>query len=220
MTDTEKRTPPDALLFMGTHCPYCPTVLRGLESLQAAGVIGKLEAINVEEHPDAARAAGVRTVPWVRIGPFELEGLRSEQELREWAEKAGTEAGMAAWLDELLATGKVKTVEQHLRRDPHILAVLLSLYADTDTRMNTRIGISAIIEDLAGSDQLKGQLDRLAGMLSHPDAGIRADACHFLSLTALPRARALIAPLLDDPDQDVRVLAKDSIEQLEKTVRH
>jgi thioredoxin-like negative regulator of GroEL len=220
MKDNEKQTPPDALLFMGTHCPYCPTVLQGLKSLQAAGVIGKLEAVNIEEHPDAAQAVGVRTVPWVRIGPFDLEGLRSEQELREWAEKAGTEAGVAAWLDELLATGKVKTVEEQLKRDPDILAVLLSLFADTDTQMNTRIGISAIIEDLEGSDQLKGQMDRLAEMLSHPDAGIRGDACHFLSLTALPRAKALIAPLLDDPEQDVRMLAKDSIEQLEKTVLH
>jgi hypothetical protein len=86
--------------------------------------------------------------------------------------------------------------------------------------MNTRIGISAIIEDLEGSDQLQGQVDRLAEMLSHPDAGIRGDACHFLSLTALPRAKKLIVPLLDDPEQDVRMLAKDSIEQLEKTVLH
>ena len=215
MTGNEKQTPPDALLLMATHCPYCPTVLQGLKSLQAAGVIGKLEAINIEEHPDAAQAAGVRTVPWVRIGPFELEGLRSEQELREWAEKAGTEAGVAAWLDELLATGKVKTVEEQLKRDPEILAVLLSLFADTDTQMNTRIGISAIIEDLEGSDQLKGQTGKLAGMLSHPDAGIRGDACHFLSLTGLPQVQALIAPLLEDPEQDVRMLAKDSLEHLE-----
>ena len=220
LTSEEKRTAPDALLLMATHCPYCPTVLQGLESLQAKGIIGTLEAINIEEHPEVAREAGVRTVPWVRIGPFELEGLRSEQELREWAEKAGTEAGLAAWLDQLLATGKVKTVEEQLKRDPAILAVLLSLFADTDTQMNTRIGISAIIEDLEGSDQLQGQVDRLAEMLSHPDAGIRGDACHFLSLTALPRAKELMVPLLDDPEQDVRMLAKDSIEQLEKTVLH
>ena len=78
MTSDVKRTAPDALLLMGTHCPYCPTVLQGLESLREAGIIRKLEAINIEEHPEIAQAAGVRTVPWVRIGPFELEGLRSE----------------------------------------------------------------------------------------------------------------------------------------------
>ena len=220
MTGNKQSTVPDALLLMGTHCPYCPTVLQALKSLQAAGVIGKLEAINIEEHPEVARAAGVRTVPWVRIGPFELEGLRSEQELRDWAEKAGTEAGLAAWLDEMLATGKVKTVEKQLKQDPSMLTVLLSLFASPETQMNTRIGISAIIEGLEGSEQLSAQADRLAEMLSHPDAGVRGDACHFLSLTALPRAKSLITPLLEDPEQDVRMLAKDSLEHLEKTILH
>lgn len=214
MGENEQRMPPDALLLMGTHCPYCPTVLKGLESLQAAGIIGRLETVNIEEQPEVARAAGVRSVPWVRIGPFELEGLRSEQELREWAEKAGTEAGVAAWLDELLASGKVKTVQKQLRQDPGLLAVLLSLFTDTETQMNTRIGISAIIEDLEGSEQLQMQVDRLAAMLGHPDPGIRGDACHFLSLTGLPSAVPLITPLLEDPDRNVRMLAQDSLDHL------
>ena len=220
MKEREKHLPPDALLLMGTHCPYCPTVLRGLESLQAAGVIGKLEAINIEEHPEVAQAAGVRTVPWVRIGPFELEGLRSEQELREWAEKAGTEEGLAAWLDELLATGKVKQVEEQLGQDPSLLGVLLTLFENPETQLNTRIGISAIIEGLEDSEQLRTQVDRLAEMLKHPDAGVRGDACHFLALTGLSQVKILITPLLEDPDQDVRMLATDSLAHLEERIRH
>jgi thiol-disulfide isomerase/thioredoxin len=220
MNGSDQHQPPDALLLMGTHCPYCPTVLQGLESLQADGVIGKLEAINIEEHPEIARKAGVRTVPWVRIGPFELEGLRSEQELREWAEKAGTEAGLAAWLDELLATGKVKKVEDQLGKDPSLLGVLLSLFENPETQLNTRIGISAIIEGLEGSEQLRSQGERLAAMLQHPDAGVRGDACHFLALTGLPQAKALITPLLEDTEQDVRMLATDSLAHLEEHGRH
>ena len=220
MKEREKHLPPEALLLMGTHCPYCPTVLRGLESLQAAGVIGKLEAINIEEHPEVAQAAGVRTVPWVRIGPFELEGLRSEQELREWAEKAGTEEGLAAWLDELLATGKVKQVEEQLGQDPSLLGVLLTLFENPETQLNTRIGISAIIEGLEDSEQLRTQVDRLAAMLRHPDAGVRGDACHFLALTGLPQVKVLITPLLEDPDQDVRMLATDSLAHLDERIRH
>ena len=118
-------------------------------------------------------------------------------------------------MDELLASGKVKTVEEQLERDPGILTVLLTLFADTDTQMNTRIGISAIIEDLEGSDQLQAQIGRLAAMLEHPDAGIRGDACHFLSLTRLPQAKSLITPLIEDTDQHVRILAKDCLDHLE-----
>ena len=90
---SETRTPPDTLLLMGKQCPYCPTVLKGLQSLEATGVIGHLETVVIEDNPEIAAELGVRSVPWVRIGPFELPGLRAEEELREWAEKAGSVSG-------------------------------------------------------------------------------------------------------------------------------
>ena len=75
-------TAPAALMLMGTRCPYCRGVLKSLQSLLAAGDISQLETHNIEENPELARELGVRSVPWVRIGDFELEGLRSEKELR------------------------------------------------------------------------------------------------------------------------------------------
>jgi thioredoxin-like negative regulator of GroEL len=77
-------------MLMGTTCPYCPSVLKALQSLLDSGHIDTLETYNIEEHPDIAQHYGVRSVPWVRIGEFELEGLRSEKELREWAVKAAS----------------------------------------------------------------------------------------------------------------------------------
>jgi thiol-disulfide isomerase/thioredoxin len=211
---------PDALLLMGTHCPYCPTVLKELQSLVDEGVIGKVEAINIEEHPDTARELGVRSVPWVRLGPFELAGLRSKEELRQWAEKAASESGLSDWLVELLSTGELGKVEQLIAAEPATLDALMALFANPDTKLNTRIGISAIIEGLAGTGLLKTQMDRLAELVHHPDAGIRGDACHFLSLTGSPQAKNLIAPLLDDPETDVRMVAKDSLAHLEQSILH
>jgi hypothetical protein len=101
-----------------------------------------------------------------------------------------------------------------------LLGVLLSLFENPETQLNTRIGISAIIEGLEGSEQLRSQGERLAAMLQHPDAGVRGDACHFLALTGLPQAKALITPLLEDPEQDVRMLATDSLAHLEEHGRH
>jgi hypothetical protein len=34
-------------MLIGSHCPYCPTVLRGLSELVKTGVVGKLEAVNM-----------------------------------------------------------------------------------------------------------------------------------------------------------------------------
>ena len=220
MTDNNKKLPPDALLLMGTHCPYCPTVLKGLQSLAASGIIGNVETVNIEEQPEIARELGVRSVPWVRIGPFELDGLRSEAELRTWAEKAGTTEGLADWLDELLGSGKLDEAREQLERDPGVLGALIMLFANPDTALNTRIGISALIEGLEGTPMLREHIDRLGELVHHPATHIRGDACHYLSLTGSVRAKSLIEPLLDDPEPDIRILAKESLDHLDSTIRH
>ena len=211
---------PDALLLMGTHCPWCPKVLASLQELLADGTIASLETVVIEEQPEVAAELGVRTVPWVRIGPFELEGMRSTAELRDWAEKAVTEHGVSDWLDELLSSGQIKKVEQLIKQQPDTLADLITLFARSETGINSRIGISAIIEDLEGSELLQSQSARLVELLGHTDANIRADGCHFLAMTGLPTAQAAIEPMLGDADADVRAMAKDSLEHLQGTRLH
>jgi hypothetical protein len=209
-----KKSPPDALMLKGTHCPYCPTVLKSLQELQESGHIGNLETWNIEENPKLARELGVRTVPWVRIGPYELEGLRSIGELREWAEKAGSTAGLTKWLDELLGSGRIAQALELVTAGQGNINALVELFADTDTQLNTRIGISAIMEDLQGSDLLRGIVDRLADLTHHADAHIRGDACHYLSLSGDARAAGYIRPLLADDDAGVREIARDSLEAI------
>lgn len=199
---------------MGKHCPYCPTVLKGLQALEQSGDIGNLETVVIEDQPDVAAELGVRSVPWVRIGPFDLPGLRSEQELREWAQKAGSQAGMMNYLDELLSSGGIDKGLELVRNDPGAMDALLALFASTDTRLNTRIGISAIMETLEGTEQLQELVDELGRLTGHEEPGIRGDACHFLALSGSNRAIAHIKPLLDDPDASVREIAQESLEEL------
>jgi len=201
-------------MLLGTHCPYCPTVLKGLGELVKSGVIGKLEAVNIELHPDIARALGVRSVPWVRIGPFELEGLRSEKELRTWAEAAGTEAGYASYLDELLSTGKIDRAIKLVQRNPDAINALLVLFSNSETQLNTRIGISAIIENLAGSELLQGIIDRFGELSRHDDPRIRGDAAHYLGLTGSNEAVTYLERLKDDADADVKAVARESLEMI------
>jgi thiol-disulfide isomerase/thioredoxin len=201
-------------MLLGTHCPYCPAVLKSLSELVKSGAIGKLEAVNIEQHPDIARALGVRSVPWVRIGPFELEGLRSEKELRTWAEAVGTETGYASYLDELLSTGKIDRAIKLVQRNPNSIKAMLALFSDPDTQLNTRIGISAIIENLAGSELLQEIVDRLGELSRHDDPRIRGDAAHYLGLTGSPRAMTYLERLVDDADGDVKAVARESLDML------
>lgn len=209
-----KMSPPDALMLKGTHCPYCPTVLKSLQELVESGHIGKLETWNIEEHPEIAKNLGVRSVPWVRIGPYELDGLRSPAELREWAEKAGSSAGLSKWLNELLGSGRIVESLELVSAETGNIEALVELFADPDTQLNTRIGISAIMEDLQGSEQLRGIVDRLGKLTQHSDSHIRGDACHYLALSGDAGAATFIRPLLEDDDAGVREIARDSLDML------
>jgi len=212
VNETDVNTPPDALLLMGTHCPYCPTVLKALQALVASGHISHLETHNIEENPEIAREFGVRSVPWVRIGPFDLEGLRSEKELREWAVKAATNDGQTDWLDEQLSSGNISKPLERIKSDPAVMDALLKLFTEPETQLNTRIGISAIMEDLSGTEILGAVVEQLGELTQHADARIRGDACHYLALSGSPRAAGFIKPLLDDSDAHVREIAKESLE--------
>jgi len=212
MNESAVKTPPDALLLLGTHCPHCPSVLQGLANLVKAGTLGTLKVVNIEQRIDIAQELGVRSVPWVRIGSFELEGLRSEQELAEWAARATSESGTAEWLNELLSGGKLDQALQRIRSDPAGMEALLQLFTDTDTQLNTRIGISAIMEHLEDTEALRAIVEQLGELTQHEDARIRGDACHYLALSGSEKAADYIRPLLQDADAEVREVARESIE--------
>jgi len=212
---TNSSTPPEALMLLGTHCPHCPTVLSGLAALVKAGTIGTLKIINIEQRPDLARELGVRTVPWVRLGVFELEGLHSEKELKKWAENASSAAGMAEWLDELLSNGNVGKATRLVQSSPDAIHALLELFADPEIQLNTRIGISAIIEELQDSSLLQSVVEKLGALTLHEDARIRGDACHYLALSGAQQAVRFIQPLLQDQDPEIKELAVESLQRLE-----
>jgi len=211
----QSNQPPDALMLLGTHCPHCPTILQGLGNLLKSGVIGRLEVINIEARPDVASKLGARSVPWVRIGPFELAGLRSENEFREWAQQASSGEGLTTYLKELLSTGEIDKARKLVYEESAGIDALLSAFAEANTPLNTRIGISAIMEDLEGSDLLNGITGRLGELTRHVDARVRGDACHYLTLTGNKAVIPYIEPLLEDPDENVRELAQESIAALD-----
>ncbi len=208
--------PPDALLLLSTQCPHCPTVLHGLSELVKAGLIGRLEVVNILARPDIAQQQGVRTVPWIRLGDFELEGLHSPAELRRWAERNGTQAGISQYYTELFKSGQLTKALQAVRKAPAHLSALLALAADPDVELTVRIGISALVEDLAGSAQLQERLPALVAMAGHKDPRVRSDACHFLALTRTEAAREPLERLARDPQPAVREVAKDSLAELDE----
>jgi len=211
MTGTDR---PDALLLLTSICPYCPAVLESLNQLVKSGDIGRLEVVNIGTHPEVAEQHGVRTVPWVRIGPFELEGLRTPAELKQWVERAGTPEGLAEYFHELLKEGALPKVSAQAARDPAALDALLRLLGDADTELTVRIGINAVFEGLEGNTALQRTVPALIALSTHRDAHIRGDAAHLLSLSHSSSARTHLEHLLRDEVADVREIAREGLERL------
>jgi hypothetical protein len=178
------------------------------------GSLGELKVVNVEQRPETARALGVRSVPWVRIGPFELTGLRSRQELESWALRAASATGVADGFHILLKEGGLNQVLAAVRRQPELLAALLPIVANPQASLNVRIGAGAVLESFAGQPALRALVSRLSELSADADARVRADACHYLGLTGDAAARPALEARLDDPDLQVREIALESLAAL------
>lgn len=205
----------DATLLMAPGCSHCPVVMDGLTRLIKAGKLGRLEIIDLSQNPAAGTAAGVRSVPWTRIGPFELEGVHSYRELADWAEHAAAGSGFDLYYSHLLETRQLDRVITLVRERPPTLGSLIELLATLETPMGVRIGVGAVLEDLAESDLLNSVVPNLIALTRSPEPQIRADACHYLSLSNSPEALAAVRGLLQDEDPEVRKIAVESLNVLE-----
>lgn len=211
---------PDAELLIAPGCAHCAAVLAALADLVKRGDLGRLNVVHLGAHPEAAAAVGARSVPWIRIGPFELAGAHTQRELASWARRAGTPEGLRAYLLEQLQGGHLDSAITACRREPAFLPPLLSLSADLNTPFAARIGVGAVLEDLAPEGLLRGLVDVIEERLARsPHAQVRADAAHFLGLTGSPGARAALRRLSNDENAEVREIAHESVTALDESVQ-
>jgi thiol-disulfide isomerase/thioredoxin len=205
---------PDALLLISTHCPHCPAMLSALADLVKQGMIGRLEAVNLEQHPEVGQTLGVRSVPWVRIGRIELAGVHSPTELADWAAKADSAPGVADYFHLLLKEGQLPKVQAMIEADPALLAAVLPIVGNVEASLNVRLGAGVLLENFAGTDALRALLPRLGELSQHEDTRVRADACYYLGLSGDSAARPWLDPRLTDEDADVREIAAESLQAI------
>lgn len=206
-------SPPDALLFISPDCPHCPAVLAALTALLKEGLLGRLEVVNLAAHPAAAAELGVKSVPWLRLGPFEAEGATSPGELRCWALGAEDEELVAQHIHDLLISGQRHRVENLLRREPRFCSAFPRLLRDPEASMAVRLGIGAVLEEFQGGAVARGIVAELGELARYGDPRSRADACYFLSLIGGPETPPLLRACLQDADPEVREIAAEALQE-------
>jgi glutaredoxin len=200
---------PDALLLMTAGCPHCPAALQSLTMLLKENTIGRLEIVNVAIHTDEAEKRGVKSVPWIQIGPYEVEGVTTPGKLRELAKGVNDDAVFDAWLLETLKAGQRQKFESLVRREPHRIHALARLMRNPETSMAIRLGIGAVLEELHGSGLTEPLVPSLGAMLNSDDKLLKADACHFLTLIGGEGIRRIMQGCEDDADPEIREMARE-----------
>lgn len=188
-------------------------MLAALSDLLKRGVIGRFEAVNIEVHPEAAVALGVRSVPWLKLGPFALAGARAPGELETWARRAVSTEGMAEAFHDLLKTGGLAQVLALLAADTGRLAALLPIVGNPEASINVRLGAGVAFEEYADAAPLRALVPALGVLSEHADPRVRADACHYLGLSGEISARPWLEARLTDPDPDVREIALEGMSE-------
>ena len=202
---------PDALLFIAPGCAHCPAVLQGLSELIKESLIGKMTVINVVAHPELAQEQGVRTAPWLRLGPFILTGAHSVGELRQWTGWTNNAQGAAHYVEYQLKQGGYQQAKAFVAEDTQRLKPLLTILANPAANLEVRLGVAALLEAHAG----ELPLPELAELTRHADHRVRADACHLLGLTGSDAARIAIKCCWHDAHQEVREIAEEALAKLD-----
>lgn len=216
-------SPPSALLLIATGCQHCPSVLQSLSELIKEGKLASLEVVNIVNAPERAQALNVRSVPWVKIGEFELVGMKSKSELQQWIDKSsqsenGTDdkaLDMVDYFEELLGNGELDKVQQLVESKPQTMQGLFDIMQNDQSSLSARLGVAAVIESLAGSNLLIQQVDTLGNYCKDQNPRVRNDACYYLGLTHHNSARRYIEPLLQDDNAEVRETAGDALAELQ-----
>ncbi len=211
-------SPPHALLLITTDCAHCPPVLEALSRLIKDGAIGHLEVINISLDPEKARALGVHSAPWTRIGRFEFTGRYSETELRNWANLAASNSGLSAYFTHLVENHSLDKIVQMVRRYPDSMDDLMKLLEDLEVPMAVRIGVGAAIEELQEQELLTPAIPKLVELTMSDQPQIRADACHYLGLTGSADALPAVQSLLLDEDNEVREIAAETFAILDSNM--
>ncbi|MDH5710081.1 MAG: thioredoxin family protein [Gammaproteobacteria bacterium] len=205
---------PEAMLLISVKCPHCASVTKSLCEMVKQGELASLKIINLEKQPEVADELGVRSVPWIRIGWFEMEGLHSQKELQQRAQQASSDEGALAYISDELTEGRVNKVLSLLESQHEFMPYVLSLMEDADAKINIRLGIGVVLEEFAASGWFEPYIPQLVEYTRHKDERVRADACHYLSLTVNNQAITSIKGLLNDVSEEVREVAKESLDEL------
>lgn len=200
-------------LFVMHNCQICPQMERLFKDMHQKGAIDALEIIDIGEHPDIAQKHNIRSVPHYLINDVAFYGLKTQQEILTLLQQKDIDKWQE-FIKSELAEGQLDTVEQAIREEISARDAMMLLLIDSETSLVVRIGLSAIIESIAGTGILNQYENQFIDLTQHNDESIAIDAIYYLSLLATQSCVATLIEIAQNGLENLKLHAAEALEEL------
>lgn len=117
-----------------------------------------------------------------------------------------------------MEAGFLENIVDMFRHDSSLYSLVGDLIQDE--RVRVRVGVTAMIEELTACDRINVSkaVRNLLPLLSHKEPVVRGDASNLLGIIGDKSAIPLLESALMDENPDVRMIAKEALEELRRSL--
>lgn len=203
---------PEVELFVMPGCPVCPQMERLFRQLQQEGLLERLEIIDITQNPQRAQQLGIRSAPSYLINGVLFSGMKPRSEIEALMKQNPTEKWRSL-LSEELAEGGMEVARQAVLEHEAAREALFDLLEDAQTPLVVRIGLSAILEEMAEQGLLEAYQSRLQRLVRHEDERIALDGLYYLSMLHTPEASETLTHIAENPQHPLHGQARELLQE-------
>jgi len=117
-----------------------------------------------------------------------------------------------------MEAGFLENIVDMFRHDSSLYSLVGDLIQDE--RVRVRVGVTAMIEELTACDRVNVSkaVRNLLPLLNHKEPVVRGDAANLLGIIGDKSALPLLENALMDEHPDVRMIAKEAVEELKQSL--
>ena len=214
-------TPLNADLFVATGCTHCPVVLNELSEQLKKGALASISITNIAVDNEKAAKLNIRSVPWFSLsndnGLMIFSGAHTPKEIQQWIKTAQQKDGMQLYIEDALKNGQLATVVQAIEIAPAGFTSIIHMLEDEETSMETRIGLDALVEDFAGTELLKNNIEAFKNIARGNNLRLQIDALHYIALAGDTKQKDFIQKFTQHADAQLKDAATEALETLAET---
>jgi len=203
-------------LFLSTHCPNCPMVMRQIVLLPLVNPGIHLTVIDGLLFPDLASKEGIKAVPTlIGEGGVRWTGQIRLEAVIETLLQKDEDRFSAQILEQMITQGNAASLADMMIRAGRLFPAFLNLL--TSDLFSIRLGAMVVMEDLGerAPHLARAALEPLWERMSDVDEAVQGDIVYLIGVIGdsdwIPRLAALIETGLSP---DLKDAARDALESL------